>query len=368
MVWAILVLLPSHSAGQAGAQGPEDRPVKRLIEFGWDEPDSAFLRRHIAEMEQAPFDGCVFHVTSIDPRGTPENFAWLCWGRRAFTEAELRPALDDLKATTFRRFAHNFLRFNASPGDLDWFDDHAAVLGNARLAAGLAREGRCAGILFDVEEYQGGLFTYSKQRDSKAKSWDEYAARARRRGREVMGAFQDGFPDLTVFLTFGHSLPRTKSEGGKKPLAESGYGLLAPFLDGMVEAARGRSRIVDGFELSYGYRERARFEEAHRLMKQGVLPIVADGPKYGQVVSAGFGLWLDYDWQKKGWDAGDPSKNYFTPEGFEASLRWALERSDEFVWVYTETPRWWTAEGKKVRLPDAYDAAIRRARRGLTGD
>jgi hypothetical protein len=363
----LLVLLLTH-ASHSEEQGPPDRPVKRLIEFGWDEPDTTFMRRHIAEMEETPFDGCVFHVLSSDPRGTRENFTWLCWGRRAFSEAELKTAADDLKATTVRRFTHNFLRFNTSPGDLDWFDDHAAALGNARLAARVARDGRCAGILFDVEEYQGGLFTYSKQRDAKSKSWEEYAAQARRRGREVMSAFQEGFPGLTVLLTFGHSLPRTKSRGGQVPLSGCDYGLLAPFLDGMVEAAEGGSRVVDGFELSYGYRDRAKFDEGYRLMKEGVLPIVADGQKYGRVTSAGFGLWLDYDWRKEGWEAVDPSKNYFTPGSFEASLRRALERSDEFVWIYTETPRWWTEEGRRIKLPDAYDAAIRRARRGLSQD
>jgi hypothetical protein len=339
-----------------------------LIEFGWDEPDTSFLRQHITEMEKTPFDGCVFHVMSTDPQGKRENFTWLCWGKRAFTGAELEPALEDLKGTTTRRFTRNFLRFNTAPGDLDWFDDHAAVLANARLAAQVACEGKCAGILFDVEEYQGGLFTYAKQRDTKSKSWDEYSAQARRRGREVMGAFQEGFPDLTVFLTFGHSLPRTSSEGGKKPLAECDYGLLAPFLDGMVDAAKGSSRLVDGFELSYGYKDRTKIDQGYRLMKEGVLPIVADPARYRRVVSAGFGLWLDYDWRKRGWDEDDPSKNYFAPESFEASLRQALERSDEYVWVYTETPRWWSEGGGRVKLPVAYDAAIRRARKESTGD
>lgn len=363
-----VVALLGGTEGRAGEAVARRAPVKRLIEFGWDEPDTAFLRRHVAAMEKSPFDGCVFHVMAADPQGRRENFTWLCWGRRAFTEAELKPARDDLKATTVRRFTHNFLRFNTAPGDLDWFDDHTAALGNARLAAVLAREGRCAGILFDVEEYQGGLFTYPKQRDAKAKPWGEYADQARRRGREVMAAFQEGYPGLTVFLTFGHSLPRTMSQGGKTPLANCAYGLLAPFLDGMVGAAHGGARLVDGFELSYGYKERARFDEGYRLMREGVLPIVADPAKYGRVVSAGFGLWMDYDWRAQGWDEGDPSKNYFTPEAFGASLRRALERSDEYVWVYTETPRWWSEGGERVKLPDAYEAAIRRARKGLAAD
>ena len=163
---------------------------KKLIEFGWDEPDTAFLRQHIEEIEKTPFDGCVFHVLATDSQGKQENFTWLCWGRRAFSAAELEAPLDDLRATTFRRFTHNFLRLNTAPGDLDWFDDHAAILNNCRLAARVAREGKCAGILFDVEEYQGRLFTFSKQRDAATKTWSTMlhrlgneAARSWRRSR-----------------------------------------------------------------------------------------------------------------------------------------------------------------------------------------
>jgi hypothetical protein len=71
---------------------------------------------------------------------------------------------------------------------------------------------------------------------------------------------------------------------------------------------------------------------------------------------------LDYDWRANGWDPRDPAKNYFTPAAFEASLKAALGRSDQYVWIYTETPRWWSEEGTRVQLPDAYVEAIRRAR------
>jgi hypothetical protein len=357
-VVAVLFVLGA-SSGKA-----DDKPAKALIEFGWDEPDAAFLRRHIAEMERTPFDGCVFHAAFAGRDGKPGNFAWSCWGKRAFADEELTAAFADLKATPRGRFTRNFLRFNTTPADLDWFDDHGAVVANARLAARLAREGPCAGILLDTEPYERPLFNYRKQRDAASKSWADYAAQARRRGREVMAAFQQGFPGLTVLLTFGHSLPRVQSRDGKTPLADCDDGLLAPFLDGMIDAAEGEARIVDGFELSYGYKSRARFADGRRLMKEGVLPIVADPKKYERFASAGFGLWMDYDWRKRGWDAGDPSRNYFTPEAFESSLRAALEHSDGYVWIYTETPRWWSPEGKSVKLPEAYDAAIRRARKG----
>ncbi len=345
----------------AGGDGPPRR--KALVEFGWDEPDTSFLRSHLAKMERTPFDGCVFHVDAR-AAGKPASLTWEGWGRRGFVEDEVKSARDDLRALRPSRFTRNLLRFNVTPGNVDWFDEFAPIFANARLAASLARDGRAAGILLDTEQYQGHPFDYRSQRDAATRSWLDYSAQARRRGREFMAAVQDGYPDLVVVLTFGPSLPRREMLRSSKPLAEVEYGLLVPFLDGMVEAVRGKTRIVDGFELSYGYKADRQFDEGRELMTEGVAPIVADPPSYRRVVSPAFGIWLDYDWRKTGWDVADPSRNYFTPAGFEASVRAALERSDEFVWIYSETPRWWSAEGGPVKLPAAYEEALRRSRRG----
>lgn len=366
---ATALLIAAAAAGCVPATRPAaGAPAKKLIEFGWDEPDTAFMRRHIAEMERTPFDGCVFNLPYTKADGGQGLFMWECWGRRAFTEEELRPALEDLRATPFRRFTHNFLRFNVVPGDLDWFDDFSAVLQNARLAAWVAREGHCPGLLFDIETYNAPVFNYGRQRDAAAKPWEAYAAQARLRGREVMRAFQDGFPGLTVFLTYAYSLPWQESQGGKRPLADCHYGLLAPFLDGMVEEAAGATRLVEGFEYAYGYKESAPFIDGRALVKERLLPLVADPSKYGRVFSLGFGVWLDYDWRNKGWDAADASKNYFTPKAFEASVRAAFASADEYVWIYTETPRWWTEDGGPAKLPAAYDYAVRGARAGWGGE
>ncbi len=335
---------------------------RKLIEFGWDEPDSHFLREHIGELQRTPFDGCVFHVDYRRAGGAHGSFTWEGWGTNHFNEGDLRNAFEDLRAVRFGRFRENFLRFNTTPGKLDWFDDHASVLTNAWLAARLARAGRCPGILFDIEQYDGLLFDYRKQRDATNKSWEVYAAKVRQRGREVVRAFQQGYPGLTVFLTFGYCLPWAESRGGQRALAECHYGLLAPFLDGMVEGADRRTLLVDGHEASYGYKDASRFERAYQTMTQDLLPIVRDPARYRQVFSFGFGVWLDHDWRKQGWNTDDPSKNYFTPEGFRDSVRAALKRSDRYVWVYTETPRWWSPSGPPVKLPAVYDTALREAR------
>ena len=293
---AVLISLPMQA--QAG-----DISAKKLIEFGWDEPDTAFLRAHIGEMQRTPFDGCVFHADYQKADGTKGSFTWQSWGEQTFTETDLSQAFAELKVVHFGRFKYNFLRFNTTPAKIDWFDDHTAVVANAKLAARLARAGHCPGILFDIEQYEGPLFNYAKQRDAKTKSWELYAAQARRRGQEVMLAFQEGYPGLTIFLTFGYCLPWSRSQAGKRALADCDYGLLAPFLDGMVDAAAGRTRIIDGYELSYGYKTANQFAAARKTIKNELLPIVGDPDKYGRVFSLGFGVWLDRDWRKNGWDA-----------------------------------------------------------------
>jgi hypothetical protein len=332
---------------------------KKLIEFGWDEPDTRFLRDHISEMEQTPFDGCVFSVVAKNENGSDAKFTSECWGRRKFTEAELKPALDDLKATHFKRFKDCFLRFNVTPGDVDWFDDFSAITSNARLAAKLAREGGAKGILLDVEPYNAPLFNYAKMRDAKTKPFDAYAAQARKRGQQLMEAFQKGYPNVKIFLTFGFTLSQAQLDITPAGLPHIDYGLLPALLNGMLDTARGKAKIIDGFEISYGYKDKAQFDDVLKIRERSI-KLVANRNKYGKYYAFGFGLWMDMNSQKYGWNTKDITKNYFTPEAFEKSVRIALERSDEYVWIYTEAPKWWSAKGKQ-NVPAEYEAALRRA-------
>jgi hypothetical protein len=359
--WKSALCLASVALGVLGLVAPAANPRKKLVEWGWDEPDTAFLHAHIREMEKTPFDGCVFSVR-YGAGGSGGSFTWEFWGRHRFERADLANAFTDLATTRFRHFREVFLRVNVTPADLDWFDDFSPIIANARLAGELAHAGHARGILLDVEQYNGQLFEYRRQKHAETRPWEEYAAQARTRGRDVMTALQEGHPDLTVFLTFGHTLPWVLSDHGRKPLSEAPYGLLAPFLDGLLDAASGQTRIVDGYELSYGFKDPRQFDDARRLFESEVLPIVADPRRYRSRMQLGFGLWLDYDWRRHGWDVRESSRNYFSPDAFETSLKLALRASDEYVWVYSETPRWWGSATPQAQVPEAYGPAMRHAR------
>jgi hypothetical protein len=208
-----------------------------------------------------------------------------------------------------------------TPGDLDWFEDFAAVTHNAHLASRVApgpRQGRAP-----VEQHQGQVFDYRSQRDAATRSWIARAAQARRHGNELMDAFELGYSGLTLFFTFGHSLPCVQSEHGKIPLAQASYGLLAPF----------------------------------------VLPIVGNRAAYEERVRLAFRLWVDYDWRRVGFDPHAREKNYFTPERWAASVARARVVTDEYVWIYGEQVRWWGPEAERRPVPEAYRAALIAARR-----
>jgi hypothetical protein len=177
---------------------------KKLIEFGWDEPDTAFMRTHIAEMEKMPFDGTVFTVHANGDAPKKSDFLGEGWGKRAFAASEFTRAIDDLKATKFSTFTDNFARFDVTPGDVDWFDDFSAIINNASQIARVAKLGGAKGVLFDIEQYASPLWTYAKQRDAAKKPFAVYAAKARIRGHEVMDAFLREYPGITFFFTFGY--------------------------------------------------------------------------------------------------------------------------------------------------------------------
>jgi hypothetical protein len=145
------------------------------------------------------------------------------------------------------------------------------------------------------------------------------------------------------------------------------YGLLVPFLDGMLSVASDSVVLVDGHELSYAYREPEQFAAKADSMRRAALRLVADPERYRRRLSVGFGIWLDNDWQRLGWDAQNPARNHHTPRGFADVVRAALAQSDRYVWIYTEKPRWWSEEGGPRSLPAVYDSVLRSARQRPEG-
>ena len=360
---AALAVISPPMAVRAAAKAPAVAvPAgKRLIEMGWDEPDPRFMRTHLAQLLASPFDGCVYHVNYRTARGDSGNFTWELWGRRRFTAAELAEADSNLRATDFGRFRDVFLRVNVTPGEMDWFEDHSAVMANLELAARLARTGGGPGILLDVEMYRGALWDYREQVKRHPRTWAAMCTQVRKRGAEAMRSLERGYPGLTVFTTWAYSLSLDETVGNRVPLERTRHALLPAFLDGMLSAASPRVVLVEGHEGSYPYRAHEQFKAKADSVRHNVPRLTRDPARYARHLSLAFGLWLDHDWRHLGWDTLDVARNHFSPAAFGTSVRSALEYSDRYVWIYSETPRWWTPMGTPTALPTAYDSTLRAA-------
>jgi len=336
-----------------------DEPAARhrkFIELGWDIPSTALLREAWHAMEtNTPFDGVMFKVETKDDQGASRSTEAL-WDARPWKREWLQDALADLKSCRFTRFTDNFLRFNATPGDLDWADDPGwtALADKAGDCAWLVKQAGGKGLAIDFESYGAHQFKFDAAR---RRSFADTAAWARKRGAQFAQAVAREFPDAVLLTLWMNSInfKAGKSDLPQNILASAGYGLLPAFIDGMLDAAPPAMVLVDGCEDGY-YLDSAEeyLRTAHELRSWNGAAIrlvsPANRPKYRQQVQAGFGFYLDMF-------LNNATNHYYRGPingsrlaRLERNLAFACDAADEYVWVYGEQCRWW---GRPTSVPNS---------------
>ncbi len=361
VVFALAFLLPS---GSVRAEPPDMRIRKKLIATGWDHPDSQRLLANLAEMEKRPFDGVVIEVTGRTTEGRPcqlrEAFSNQKWQREWF-----QARVDQLRSCKFTRFTDNFATIGANPGNIDWFDDAGwrRIVEHWRIAAWLAKQSGLKGLLFDPEPYTPphSQFSYATQPQRNQHTFNEYAVKARQRGRQVMQAVVEEYPGITIFCYFMNSVCATAAgRADPRPaLAAQGYGLYPAMIDGWLDAAPPTVTLVDGCESAYLYNSRQQFLESATQMKGSCQELVSpeNRAKYRAQVQVSFGIYLDAYWNPK------DSPWYIDGQGgprvarLRANTSAALAAADEYVWVYGERFRWWPTPNQGVR-PETWAEAL----------
>jgi hypothetical protein len=373
-----VVLTTLLAAAAVGAEPPDMRLQKKLIATGWDHPDGQRLLANRAEMEKRPFDGVILELSGNNAEGKP------CSLRAAFSgqpwqRAWFRATAEQLRAGKFSRFSDNFITLGANPGNVDWFDDTAwqQVVEHWRIAAWVAKRSGCKGLLFDPEPYTPPFaqFNYAAQSGRKQHSFNDYAAKARQRGGQVMQAIAEEFPDITLFCYFMNSVNVTAT-GRADPrlaLAAHGYGLYPAMIDGWLDAALPTVTLVDGCESAYLYNSRQQFLDSALAIKGACQELVApeNRAKYRAQVQVSFGIYLDAYWNAKGSPWYIDGLGGERVERLRANTAAALAAADQYVWIYGERFRWWPTPVHNVRseswseaIPGC-EAALRYARNPL---
>jgi hypothetical protein len=359
-----IVLTTLLAASVVCAQPPDMRLRKKLIATGWDHPDTQRLLANLAEMEKRPFDGVVLDATGYNADGKPRSlraaFSSQPWQREWF-----QATVEQLRSCKFGRFTDNFITLGANPGNVDWFDDEGwqRIVEHWQIAVWVAKRSGCKGLLFDPEPYTPPFaqFNYATQPGRKQHRFNDYVAKARQRGRQVMKVVVEEYPEITLFCYFMNSVNVTATGRADPRLALSahGYGLYPAMIDGWLDAAPATVTLVDGCESAYLYNSRQQFLESAIAIKGACQELVSpeNRAKYRAQVQASFGMYLDAYWNPKGSPWYIDGLGGARVERLRANTAAALAAADQYVWVYGERFRWWPTPAGNVR-PESWSEAI----------
>ena len=342
----------------------QQRPKKKIVEYGWDVPYPDFVRDNIREMEKRPFEGIIFRTKGFDH----------IFDTRPWKQDELQPQLDTLAQIKWKKFTDNFLTlYAASKWKMDWFNDEQwnVIVKNMKLFSLAIRSGNCVGVCFDPEPYDTDPWVYPGP--YKDKSFDQVCEQVRRRGRQFIIALQEHMPEIRVLslfqlALFGHVVDEPDIKIRQEKLRKQWMPLLPAFCIGMVEGAAPGTILIDGNESAYYYENHHKFYEAYHLIRQRALALVPEElrRKYNHNVQVGMALYID---QTLGKRTVQTISQSMTPEEqlkfFEHNVYYALTTSDEYVWCYSERMNWWLPPEKVEKdriLPPGVEKALISAR------
>lgn len=318
----------------------------------------SYIRDHRDYLDSLPFDGIVTYVRSED---RSINISAKVLGQRELDPGEISTCLAPLKDLRFHNLTENFAAvLGGRPPD--FMDDWSVPIRNFAHLAKAAREAGLRGIYFDNETYSAPWADHPRGVSRPDVPLADYQERARLRGRQVMEAIVEQFPDIVVVLLHGPYISETRAPSPLFPQWQRRNELHGPFFAGFVEGAGDRATIVDGGEL-YHLRSGQEFKDSYEWRK-AALPsgdvdccFLPQGlrAQWTKRVRFGFGVY-DRPFQKR----------EMNPEILESTLSHALRQSDAFVWLYIEGPTFLKPPSEGGASQHWIDA-VRRARGGREG-
>jgi hypothetical protein len=361
-----LLPLVACSQSQHGLELEPEAVTKKYIDLsGYAHPNVAFIQENLTEMEaNKPFDGIVFKV---DPRNGFDSYATpVLLDTRRWSSSSID--FNALANIPWKKFTHNFIRLDTTDGSYspNWFSDTRwnQITANMKLFAKMAKTSKSRGIVFDVEPYGYNPWDYSSS-EYPTKTFQQVYDQVRKRGRQVMNAWQSEYPNITVLNLFGLAIVRAQTEyyGGDQSKAE--WGLWGAFIEGMLDVINPDARLIEGNEGSYYYTNAKAFEN-FRDYKRGARTLLSseNRAKYDRQMKIAYAIYVDNVLNL--WKSPRYFGYYLTSElerrrYAEHNFYHALKNSDQYVWVYSENMDWWGTKGQGVNVPSSLPSIMQRA-------
>jgi len=342
----------SSSAPNTPAPAPGGTLTKTLIDYGWNNPSSQFVRDNIVQMEQKPFGGLTLRLA---PGSDVFN-------KVAYPDVDFEGDQANLRATPFKSLTHNFVAMTVrlEPG-WSWLSsaDWQATERNVRNYAKTAAAGRFKGIVFDPEPYGLSPWRYSAENYG-GKSFNEVSSVVRERGRSFIRAVHAELPGAKILSFWFLTLLKAQLEEAGGVLEQADYALLLPFVEGWFDAAQGET-FIDGSEGSYYFLSEQDFLKNRDFFRGAGSVLSSENQgKYTSSTRLAGAVYLDgvLDlWRSPRFVGFYLSNADERLKLLEHNLYYGLKNSDQYLWVYGENVDWW-----KGKVPDGLEAALVSAR------
>ncbi|MFH1614601.1 MAG: sugar-binding domain-containing protein [Planctomycetota bacterium] len=356
-IFLAVVLTCGGFAKSLCAKEMTSQPEKvKVLAFGGipgtgGQPSPGELAGNVAAVDKLPIQGFAFNLTHV--KG---YFASRCMVPEvAYEYEELAKDIELMKRFEFKSGKKYFTRINVSAElQTDWFDDVGwdIILNNIKVGARASCEMGAVGFCLDNEQYGGQPFNYTAQSNRFTKSFDEYQAQVRKRGKQFAESLVSYMPKAKIIFLFGNS--HIAGENWKKSnLDKYTMGLWPAFLDGMMDGALD-AEFIDGHE-DYRVRTFEQFCEVRRLIKKDGAIYSSDPARYKKRIKAASSIWLKRtEGAEYHLDSKDFNNNNYTPEEFEYAIHYAMLNSDGWIWLYAVP---W------LNLPEEYMNAVEAARK-----
>lgn len=327
---------------------------RRLIETGFDSPDSRAYAVGEPDFERLPFAGTVVIPTRLS--GGHEISAAEVFSDEHWEAAEFAGMISDFRSVIARRPIEVFLLVQADPGGVDWFDDKAwdQIEQHFRILANIVNVCRLRGFLFDCESYAkpNYPFAYSAIPHASERDFQKYRVRVRQRAQATMAQIAAQAPRATILGYYLLSvIPFNVDLNNNSVLQSVRYGLVPSWVDGWLQAAPRTITFHDENENSYFYSSASQFQAAQLCLRSRFDAVASGGGR----VHLGSCIYLDHC---RPADAAGVS--------FDVAIANARQWSDEYILVYGERGTWWKRNHRFTYWPDRFpgiEAALRSAPR-----
>lgn len=336
----------------------------KTIVTGWDlsglTPD-----RIVAEakrLDSLPIDGIAF-VLRLREGATEEHTGYMRAAvKKEWPQEPLQRFVPVFReAIKHRSLRYSFVRSMFQPVTrMDWRDDRswAAFAANMRALAALAKAGGLKGIVLDTEDYWRSSQYQLLPKDGM--TYEEAAALARRRGREIFKGVFEEFPDIDI-LTFWWISWQHEYFGAhdSSAMAKSLGDILPAFTDGVLDVMPDTARLFDGNEHTYHWSHWRNFVSQRMFHPLAVSP--ENRRKYRDRMWTSSAMYLDMFINPKIKADGTPHPFHWGPVGGRRLNRLldryedAMLTSEDYIWVFGEKRSW--LDWGDVKSRKGYDAA-----------